>query len=142
MARTTIEIDAPVDEAWPVLQQLATWEGVAGIEDLRDAEYDGAGNLTAFRFATDTAVGRVNGRASVQAAKPAMAIRAEQKGLRITLQVELHNVGVGSHAHVQARAKASSFFSMPLELTVNAMLDGSIEREAAKIARRIGKDVE
>lgn len=138
MARALVDIAAPFDVAWACLQQLATWEGVAGIEDLRDPRYDGAGHLAAFRFAMDTAVGRVDGRASVEAVRPGMTIRASQKGLEITLHVVLFEADGVAQARIDARSKATSFLSKPLELTLNALLDSSIEREAAMIAARIG----
>lgn len=138
MARTTVDIDAPIGAAWSALQQLSTWEGVAGIEDLHDATHDADGHLTAFRFGMDTPVGRVHGRARVRSTPPAMVIQADQKGLEIVLRVALTSSGEKSRADVEARSKATSFFNKPLEMTLNTVLDNSIRDEAAKIASRIG----
>lgn len=137
MARTSVEIATSLDMAWMTLQQLPTWEGVAGIEDLRDPLHDSIGNLMAFRFAMDTAVGRVDGRAQVRSARPGMTILAEQKGLEITLQVLLRHDGEQTRADVDARSKATTFFNKPLEMTLNALLESSIQAEAAKIAGRL-----
>ena len=41
-------------------------------------------------------------------------------------------------ASVDARADSTSFLAKPLVFTVGAVLDGSIDDEAAKIAARIG----
>ncbi len=138
MARTTVEVAASVDDAWQALQQLAMWEGVAGIGDLHDPTHDAEGDLRSFGFAMDTPVGRVTGRAKVRAENPSMQVVAEEKGLRITLSVVLSGVGTTSIATVDARADSTSFLSKPLALTVGAVLDGSIDDEAAKIAARIG----
>lgn len=137
MTRTSIELIASVDDAWPQLQQLATWEGVAGIEDLVDGTHDADGNLTGFRFSMDTAVGRVNGKATVEGAKPAMTITGEQKGLAITLTVVLRQADVGCTAMIDASSKATSFLAKPLELGLNALLDNALDDEAAKIAQRV-----
>ncbi len=137
MTRTSIELVASVDDAWPQLQQLATWEGVAGIEDLEDGTHDADGNLTGFRFAMDTAVGRVNGKATVVGSKPGMTITGEQKGLAITLMIVLREADVGSTAMIDASSKATSFLAKPLELALNALLDNAIDDEAAKIAERV-----
>lgn len=137
MTRTSIELVASVDDAWPQLQQLATWEGVAGIEDLEDGTHDADGNLTGFRFAMDTAVGRVKGKATVKGSKPAMTITGEQKGLAITLMIVLREADVGSTAMIDASSKATSFLAKPLELALNALLDNAIDDEAAKIAERV-----
>lgn len=137
MARTIVNVDAQLDDAWTALQSLATWEGVAGIEDLHEAQYDGNADLVGFRFAMDTAVGRVSGRARVDSTKPVMTIQASQKGLEITLRVSLIEASGKVQAHVDARSKASSFLNKPLELTLNALLDNSIRDEAAKISSRI-----
>ena len=137
MARTSIELIAPVDEAWPQLQQLDTWEGVAGLEDLKGGTHDADGNLTGFSFAMDTAVGRVSGEASVTGTKPAMTITGEQKGLAITLAIVLRESEVGSVAMIDASSKATSFLAKPLELGLNALLDTALDNEAAKIASRV-----
>ena len=137
MARTSIDIPTSVDHAWAGLQLLPTWEGVAGIEDLRAPELDRVGNLLGFRFAMNTAVGRVNGRANVRSNKPGMTVLAEQKGIAITVQVALLGNGDSTMARVEARAKATSFMSTALVIPLNALLENSIESEAAKIARRV-----
>lgn len=139
MARTEIDIAAHVDDAWISLHRLSTWEGVAGIQDLHDPRHDDVGHLVAFRFAMETAVGRVAGSARVHADKPAMTIRADQKGLEVTLQLLLIELEGSVRARVDARSRATSFLSKPLELTLNALLDSSIHREAELIAGRIAR---
>ncbi len=137
MTRTSVDLVASVEDAWPQLQRLETWEGVAGIEDLRDGKHDADGNLQSFKFAMDTAVGRVDGKATVKSSKPGMTITGEQKGLAITLMVVLRQAEVGSVAMIDASSKATSFLSKPLELALNALLDNAIDDEAAKIAERV-----
>ena len=139
MARTSIDLNATQDDAWAQLQQLPTWEGVAGIEDLSEAVHDAAGNLTGFRFALDTALGRVDGRATAKATKPGMTIRGAAKGLEITLTVVVAAAADTSTATVDASARSTSFLSTPLAMTLNALLENSIDDEAAKIARRINR---
>ncbi len=137
MTYSSVELLAPVDTAWAQLQNLQTWEGVAGMEELENDTHDSAGNLTGFSFAIDTAVGRVNGRATVRPDKPAMTITGEQRGLAITLKVMLEEADTGSIAHIDAKSKATSMFSKPLELALNALLDSALDDEAAKIAERV-----
>ncbi len=140
MAKTSTSLDASQDEAWTALQSLSTWEGVAGIEDLREPRFDGAGNLAGFRFAMDTALGRVDGRAKVEPRPPAMTIYGEQKGLSLTIRVVITSQSpTASTAIVEAEASATSFLSKPLAITLNALLDSAIEDEAAKIASRVGR---
>ncbi len=145
MAKTSVLLNASVDDAWPQLQQLATWEGVAGIGDLNSARYGDNGDLSSFRFVMDTPVGNVNGSAAVEARKPVMTITANEKGLRITIQVGLRadTTPVGdtndtnSVADVETSVKSTSLLSKPLERTLSALLASSIDDEANKIARRI-----
>lgn len=138
MARTRVDIAASLVDAWIALQQLSTWEGVAGIHDLHSPRHDTDGNLAAFGFAMDTALGRVNGHARSRPVMPKMVIQAEQKGLQITLQVVLVVNSDRTWADVEARSRATSFLNKPLELTLNSVLETSIDGEAAKIASRIG----
>ena len=91
MAETSLDAPVTVDDAWPKLQELSTWEGVAEIEDLHSATHDSKGNLTGFEFSFDTALGRVDGVATVVAKKPTMQIRGEQKGLEISIDVALRS---------------------------------------------------
>jgi len=104
---------------------------------MRDGTHDPDGNLTGFHFAMDTAVGRVNGEATVTGSKPAMTITGEQKGLAITLMVVLREADVGSTAMIDASSKATSFLAKPLELALNALLATALDDEAAKIAERV-----
>lgn len=137
MTRTSVELIADVDSAWAQLQNLDTWDGVAGMENLHAATHDAEGDLSSFKFSINTAVGRVNGKASVQAEKPAMTITGEQKGLAITLTVVLKAGDVGSTAMIEAKSKATSFLSKPLEVALNALLDSALDDEAAVIAERV-----
>jgi len=138
MARSSVQLNASVDDAWVQLQRLETWEGVAGIENLRDASHDAEGDLSSFRFTIDTAVGRVDGRAKVDGESPTMVIVGEQKGLAITISLTLRpDDDDRSLARIEANSKATSFLSKPLELALNALLDTGLDDEAAKIADRI-----
>ena len=137
MTRTSVELTADVDSAWTQLQQLGTWDGVAGMEDLHDESHDAEGDLSNFKFSINTAVGRVNGTALVTGQKPAMTITGEQKGLAVTLSVVLKESGSGSIAMIDATSKATSFLSKPLEKALNLLLDSSLAGEAAVIADRV-----
>lgn len=137
MTRTSIELIADVDSAWTQLQDLDIWHGVAGMENLHAVTHDAEGDLSSFKFSINTAVGRVNGKASVQGEKPAMTITGEQKGLAITLSVVLKASEEGSVAMIEAKSKATSFLSKPLEKALNALLDSSLDNEAAVIAERV-----
>ena len=137
MTRTSIDLTADVDSAWSQLQQIDTWHGVAGFEDLHDETHDAEGDLSSFKFSINTAVGRVNGTALVTGDKPAMTITGEQKGLAITLSVVLQESGTGSIAQIDATSKATSFLSKPLEKALNLLLDSALDGEAALIAERV-----
>lgn len=137
MTRTSIELSVSAQEAWTKLQHPETWEGVAGIENLTDAQHDSAGNLTGFRFATETALGRVDGRANVEPRPPGMTIRGAEKGLEITIEVVVAEQGEVSSATIDASARSTSFLTKPLAKTLNALLDKGLDAEAAKVTERI-----
>ncbi len=140
MAKTSLDAHVSVDDAWPLLQELSTWEGVAEIEDLRNATHDSKGNLTGFDFKFDTALGRVNGTAEVTAKKPAMQIRGSQKGLDISIDVVLRSPNpssVPTTIMVDVSARATKFFTRPVAITLNSLLNSAIDEEAQKIADRL-----
>lgn len=140
MAKTSIDAQVSLDDAWPELQKLSTWEGVAEIEDLRNATHDSKGNLTGFEFGFDTAIGRVDGVATVTAKKPSMQIRGEQKGLEISIDVVLRSpnpASVPTTIMVDVSAKATSFITKPVAITLNSLLRSAIDEEAQKIADRL-----
>lgn len=142
MAKTSLEAFVSVDDAWPQLQKLSTWEGVAEIEDLRDATHDKNGNLTGFHFAFDTALGRVDGVATVKAKKPSMQIRGEQKGLAISIDVVLRSpnpASVPTTVMVDVSARATKFMTKPVAMTLNSLLNSAIDDEAYKIVERISE---
>ncbi len=140
MATSSIDAHVSIDDAWPQLQKLSTWEGVAEIENLSDATHDSNGNLTGFEFAFETAMGRVDGVATVTAKKPSMQIRGEQKGLEITIDVILRSpnpASVPTTVMVDVSAKATSFITKPVAITLNSLLRSAIDEEAQKIADRL-----
>jgi len=137
MANSTVSLNASIDSAWSQLQQLATWDGVAGMEELAEPEHDSNGDLRSFAFAITTSLGRVKGRAQVQGAKPAMTISSEQKGLLITIDLLLREADTGSLAQITATSKATSFLTKPLQVALNALLDTALDGEAAQIGERI-----
>ncbi len=137
MAKAAVTLNAGIDGAWTQLQQLATWEGVAGIEDLREPTHDAQGDLSSFRFTIDTSVGRIDGQATVEADKPKMVITGSQKGLEITIALVVTGEGDTSQANIEAYSKATKFLAKPLELALNALLDSGLDDEAAKIAARV-----
>ncbi len=140
MAKTSLDVDVSVDDAWPRLQELSTWEGVAEIENLCNATYDPKGNLTSFEFSVDTALGRVDGEASVQAKKPSMQIRGAQKGLEISIDLVLRSpapTSTPTTIMVDVSAKATSFMTKPVAITLNSLLKSGIAGEAEKIAERL-----
>jgi len=137
VTKTTVELDASVDECWPQLQKLETWNDVAGLQNLRDASYDADGNLTGFTFSVDTSLGHIDGTATVKGSKPAMTITGQQKGLMIAITMVLGQAAEGSTATIEATAKATSFIAKPLAKTLNSLLDKGMGAEAAKIAARI-----
>jgi len=86
----------------------------------------------------ETILGRVEGRAEVVAQRPVMTIRANEKGLKITLRVKLIEAGDNAiTAEVEAKSKATGLLSQPLAITLNALLESSIDDEAAKIVDRL-----
>lgn len=141
MAKTSTEAFVSIDDAWPQLQELSTWEGVAEIEDLRNATYNAKGDLTGFEFGFDTALGHVDGVATVTAKKPSMQIRGEQKGLEISIDVVLRSpnpASVPTTVMVDVSARATSFMTKPVAMTLNSLLNSAIDEEAQRIADRLG----
>ena len=137
MTQTSVDLVASVDDAWPQLQELQTWDGVAGLENLCNEAHGADGNLQGFDFSIDTSVGRVNGNTTVSSQKPAMTVTADQKGVAISLSIVLREAPVGSIAMVEASAKATSFMAKPLAKAINTLLDKGLAKEAAMLAERI-----
>ncbi len=141
MATSSLDADVALDDAWPQLQQLSTWEGVAEIEDLQNPTHDSNGDLTGFEFAFDSPMGRVDGVATVEATKPSMKILGEQKGLEISIDVVLrstNSASVPTTVMVDVSARATSFMTKPVAMTLNSLLRSTIDQEAQKIVDRLG----
>jgi len=137
MTQASVALAASVDDAWPQFQELHTWEGVAGFENLCDETHDAEGNLRAFRFFIDTSLGRISVTANVSGAKPVMTVLGEEKGVAMTVSIVLREAEVGSIATIDASAEATSFMAKPFAKAINSLLAKGLESEAVKFAERV-----
>ena len=139
MPQRTLRIDQPVDVVWERLQLLATWEGIGGMDDLREPRHRGDGTLVGFRYSLDTPVGKVDDNADVIAEGDhrTMHVRTHTKGLTVMIDLQLHAASATTTADFTIDVEASNFLTRPLAATLRHTLESGIVRESDKMVERL-----
>lgn len=149
MASRSLTIDRTIDEIWPALQLLATWEGIGGMRDLRGVAWNEAGDLVGFAFSIETPLGTIDDRADVESEPPtASEVRgstvatlhavADSKGVRIDVTVELSDVETeGTAVEFSIEGRSTSFLTKPLVGALRETLESGIDREGQRLADRL-----
>ncbi len=134
---------------WERLQSTESWEGVAGLHDLRDAVHDGVGDLTSFAFSIDTPLGMIRDTAKVTTAEARrMQARAEAKGIIVSVEIALTDMTgtrdvqdsdaeAVTDIDVVLDAQGSNFLTRPLAGTLRGVLEANIDREAERMVNRL-----
>lgn len=145
MASRTLAIDRSVDEIWPLLQRLETWEDIGGMHDLRDARVDRNGDLEGFAFSIETPIGDIRDDAAVTTNRPdrpgdgaSLTAVADSKGIRVTVSLSLTPNGDASTvADFSIEGRSTSFLTRPLVGTLRDTLESGIDREGARLVERL-----
>lgn len=141
MATRTITIASSLDELWPVLQRLETWEGLGGMRELGDATWDPDGDLASFAFAIDTPLGLIRDRADVTANRPSLQAVADSKGIAVDVALDL---APGDHedsttVSFSIDGRSTSFLTRALVGTLRSTLDNGIDGEAETLHARLSE---
>jgi len=131
-----------VDEVWERLQKVRTWEGIGGLHKLRDPVHDVSGDLTAFMFSLKTPLGTVNDEATVsptgRAGRQSMAVRAQAKGIKVTVTLSLDPRGeAATEALFAINAEGTTFLTGPLASALGKVLESGIDKEAERMQQRL-----
>lgn len=137
MPQRTLHIDQDIDVVWHRLQQLPTWDGIGGMQSLRDPSHNEDGTLAQFRFSLETPVGTINDDAEVIASGHSMFVRTEAKGVVVTILLALADEGPSTMANFSIDAEATNFLARPLAATLHHTLESGIDREGARMVERL-----
>lgn len=101
------------DNAWTSLQRAATWEGVAGVEEISNATHAPDGTLTSFAFVVSVGAMRYPGTARVtHAERPRhMGLELTTTELVATIDVRLTDIGDDTGVDVDMSVRATSFLA-------------------------------
>ncbi len=139
MPQRKLRIEQPVEVVWDRLQLLATWEGIGGMDDLRDGRHRSDGTLEGFRYSLDTPLGKVDDNADViaEADHRTMHVRTHTKGLTVMIDLRLHEASITTTADFTIDVEASNFLTRPLASTLRHTLESGIVRESDKMIERL-----
>lgn len=145
MPERTLRIDQPLDVVWERLQRLATWEGIGGMDRLRDATHRPDGTLKHFRYSLDTPVGTVDDDAEVvpdqrTPSSRSMHVTTETKGLAVTIDLHMRQANpdpTATIAEFAIDARATNFLAKPLASTLRHTLESGIDREGERMVQRL-----
>jgi hypothetical protein len=131
---------ASIDDAWSALQRAATWEGVAGVDDVTDATHDADGQLTGFGFAGTVSGLRYPGQAAIASANPPDDMRLEltTSEMSATIDLRLTASGDGTRVLVDLTVTSRSFlagmFFPSIAAAIGRGLPTAVENFATRLA--------
>lgn len=142
MPQTTLRVERPLDEVWERLQQLDTWEGVGGMDELRSPEHRADGSLARFQYSLDTPIGTVSDEAEVSSTVDPeyreMIVQTETKGIRVRIDLDLTSWSqTSTDVSIALDASAANFLTKPLAATLRHTLESGIDREAERMRARL-----
>lgn len=139
MPQRTLLIEQPVDVVWDRLQLLTSWEGIGGMNDLRDGRHRSDGTLEGFRYTLHTPLGTVDDKADVIAESDhrTMHVRTHTKGLTVMIDLRLHTASTTTTADFTIDVEAGNFLTRPLASTLRHTLESGIVRESDKMVERL-----
>ncbi len=143
MASRQLLLPHPLDDLWRAFQQLETWHGLGGLDELDNGRWNRAGELIGFDFSIGTPLGRIRDSASVEPQKPSLRAEADSKGVRIEVHLHLAvaHVAGGDHTAIDFSidAKATSLLTRPLQGTLRATFESGIDRERDRLSERLSQ---
>ncbi len=107
------ESPTSIEDAWSALQRAATWEGIAGVDDVTDPTHDADDQLLGFGFAATVSGLRYPGQAAVASTSPPNEMRLEltTSEMSATIDVRLTASGETTRVQVELTVKSSSFLA-------------------------------
>lgn len=129
----------PRDAAWRALQRSETWEGIAGVEDIRDAQHTPTGELHGFSFAVLVGGKAYQGTARVAAAIPTEHLRLDLDTTEVTATVDVHlrDANGGTEIRIELEARARSFLAGMFFSTIAATIGRGLPTATEDFARRL-----
>jgi hypothetical protein len=133
-------VDAAPEAVWHALQDAATWEGIAGIEDIHDIRHAPDGLLEGFDFHTVAAGMRFEATATVVKRNPptSLTLVLESKDMTARLAVRAKGDAAPVTLAVGVEFEGRSFvvrMALPaIERTLRAGLPREVDAFAARLA--------
>lgn len=138
MAHRTLDVNRPLDEVWAAFQLLATWEGMGGMRELHDGQWNETGDLIGFRYQIDTPIGLIRDRADVRPIHPRLAAATDAKGIAISVDLVLVEFDASTTTiDFTIEGRSTSFLTRPLVGALQSTLESGIDRERATLATRL-----
>ncbi|HVR32950.1 MAG TPA: hypothetical protein VMS74_09635 [Acidimicrobiia bacterium] len=101
------------DEAWTSLQRAATWEGVAGVDEISNAAHAADGALTSFDFTVSVGTMRYPGTSRVTHAERPRHMRLELTTTELvaTIEVRLTDMAGDTGVEVDLAVSTKTFLA-------------------------------
>ena len=136
----SVRLDVTPAEAWPRLQQAATWSGIAGIEEVTDARHDESGGLTGFDFVVVAGGTRIKGTAARLEAQPNELLRLSVNSSEVTGEVAARlaaNDASGTKLRIILEMKATGFLAGMFYPLIAQTVGKNLPEQVEKFGRRL-----
>jgi carbon monoxide dehydrogenase subunit G len=127
--------------AWEAMQQPEVWEGIAGVEQVTDAEFHPDGSLARFRLAASAAGRSYPGVAEVVEATPgrSMTLHLRTSELAATVALSLDVADEGTRLTIDVEVRTTTFMASLFFPVVADVMRRGLPAAAEDFAHRIDR---
>lgn len=127
--------------AWKAMQQPDVWEGIAGVEQVSDPEFQSDGSLARFRLAATAAGKSYPGAAEVVESIPgrSMTLRLSTSELAATVALSLESADEGTLLTINVDIRTTTFMASLFFPVVADVMRRGLPTAAKDFAHRIDR---
>ena len=136
----TVHLSTPPERAWAVLQEPETWGGIAGVQQVFDAEHNRDGTLRSYRFLAEAGRKPYEGSArTIESDAPAlMIVKVDAAEIEGTITTELAPSNPhGTEMTVSLRVRPTGILAIMFFSIVSEAIGSGFSRQIDEIAERI-----
>lgn len=136
----TVHLSTPPERAWAILQEPETWGGIAGVQQVFDAEHNPDGTLRSYRFLAEAGRKPYEGSArTIESDAPArMIVKVDAAEIEGTITTELAPSNPhGTEMTVSLRVRPTGILAIMFFSIVSKAIGSGFSRQIDEIAERI-----
>lgn len=136
--RHDVQTSASATQAWAALQDPNTWGSLAGVEQIRNAKHDDAGDLLSYDFTALAAAKSYDGKATtvVSDAPYSMAVKISSSEMDGRISIEIIEEDGTTRGTVSLSLEAKGFLSSMFFTIIKQVVGAAFPQQAENLAGR------